>query len=129
MMTQSDTFAHADAGFQLTPEDVANIKRRMLEARMEARRWLSLRYNNVRDEEISERVADAIKTIIEWEQDCYKCTDITRCRHSRAILVISQEYGRDGVREFVVRARPCDRLNQYHNESAAEHVRGRADLD
>lgn len=113
MSTTQDTFQRATTGFLFTPEEYAEYEQRQREDLANAYRWLAYRFNNVREEEVGDRLARDIKTIMAWEENCQNCADIKKCRHSRSILEIREEYDRDGFRDFVVRARPCDRLSSH----------------
>ena len=88
-----------------SPEEYADIDRRRARLRGEAVSWLSDRFSGVREEEVGDRLAEAVRVIREWEPECAACTG-GKCRHSRAVLVITEEY-RGGFRSFVVRAKPC----------------------
>lgn len=121
MSTAQDTFQRATTGFLFSQEEYAGYEQRRREDMANAYRWLALRFNNVREEEICDRLARDIRTIMEWEADCQNCTDIRQCKHSRAILEVCQECNRDGFRDFVVRARPCDQLNS-HAEQVEQGV-------
>lgn len=113
MSTAQDTFQRATTGFLFSQEEYAEYEQRRRETLADAYRWLAYRFNNVREEEIGDRLARDIKTIVAWEEECQNCTDFKKCRHSRSILEVREEYDREGFRDFVVRARPCDRLNSH----------------
>ena len=91
----------------LTPEEEREFNQRRAQMRGEAWDWLSLRFSNVREEEISDDIARDIRIIQEWEQGCAECVDIRACRHSRAVLTISEE-GERGFRVFRTRAKVCE---------------------
>ena len=92
----------------LTAEEEAEMRAELVQMRAEAWDWLAGRFSNVREEEISDDLARTIRTIKEWDAGCTYCTDLSKCGHSRAVLVICEEGTRDGWREFVTRARCCD---------------------
>ena len=103
-----------------TAEDERRAAARLERLKAEALDWLSARYQNVRPEEISEQTARDIERIREWDNECAYCFDVRKCRHSRAVLDIREEGTRDGWREFVTRARPCDRLIAYRESLGLE---------
>lgn len=104
-------------GGLFSAEEYAEIDRQRVRLRTEALSWLSDRFQCVREEEVGDRLAEAIRTIREWDAECATCTG-GKCRHSRAVLVISEEY-RGGFRSFVVRARPCGMVSSIEQEAAA----------
>lgn len=96
-----------------TGQDEQEAAERRALRRAKALDWLNERFSNVRDEEVSDDIARDIEVMQEWDTDCAYCTDIAKCRHSRAVLVIREEGTHDGWRTFVTRAKVCDRLIEY----------------
>ncbi|MCR5336651.1 MAG: hypothetical protein K6E42_08920 [Synergistes sp.] len=94
--------------FELTAQDYQEAAARLRQRRGVALSWLNQRFSNVRDEEISDQVANDIAIIQEWEEKCAYCTDIKKCKHSCSILVVCEEGIRGGFRTFYTRARQCD---------------------
>ena len=109
----------------LTPEEEREFNQRRAQMRAEAWDWLSGRFSNVRDEEISDQVARDIAVIREWELDCRYCTDISKCRHSRSVLTIREEGTRDGFRTFYTRAHTCDACVSYMESMGLNKKQGR----
>lgn len=103
-------------GGLFSAEEYAEIDRQRARLRAEALSWLSDRFQCVREEEVGDRLAEAVRTIREWDAECATCTG-AKCRHSRAVLVISEEY-RGGFRSFVVRAKPCGMMSGAAQEEA-----------
>lgn len=93
--------------FELTEQDYREIAERQAQRRGEAWDWLSLRFADVHEEEISDDIARDIRIIQDWEQGCAECVDIRTCKHSRAVLTISEE-GERGFRVFRTRAKVCE---------------------
>lgn len=111
--------------FELTAQDYKDAAARLARLRGEALDWLNRRFQDVRDEEISDQVARDIAVIREWERDCRYCTDIRRCRHSRAVLTIREEGTRDGFRVFYTRAHTCDACVSYMESMGMNKKQGR----
>lgn len=88
-------------------EKDAEYARQMREIWTEAYKYLSYRFSNVRNEEVSNRLARDVHTMLRLRDDCRDCRDITRCRHSHYLLDVVEEWER-GFRTFVVRAMPCE---------------------
>ena len=105
MIRISEGPKRVSVGGLFSPEEYAEIDRQRARLRAEAVSWLSDRFSGVREEEVGDRLAEAVRVIREWEPECAACTG-GKCRHSRAVLVITEEY-RGGFRSFVVRAKPC----------------------
>lgn len=117
MIRISEGPKRVSVGGLFSPEEYAEIDRQRVQLRAEALSWLSDRFQCVREEEVGDRLAEAIRTIREWDVECATCTG-GKCRHSRAVLVISEEY-RGGFRSFVVRAKPCGMVSSIEQEAAA----------
>lgn len=92
----------------LTAEEETEMLADRERIRGEAWDYLAGRFSNVREDEISDDIARDIRTIKEWDEGCTYCNDLSKCRHSCAVLVICEEGRRGGFREFVTRAKVCD---------------------
>lgn len=114
-VTHGGTIKRATAGHLFNADEYRDIQRQNNADIAEAIRWLSLRFNDVREEEVGILLAQEIQTIMKWQEECAICSDIKRCSHSRAVLEIEQEYDSSGFRQFVVRARACDVLAKHED--------------
>lgn len=92
----------------LNPAEEAELTAAREQMRAEAWDYLAARFSNVRSEEISDQTARDIRTIKAWDAECTYCSDLAKCGHSCAVLIICEEGSADGWREFVTRARCCD---------------------
>lgn len=115
MNATQETFRRASVGALLSPEEYAECEQRRTERREKACTWLRYRYSDVRDEEVGDRLANDIQTIMRWEDECEKCEDPQKCGHSRCVLEIREEYVR-GFREFITRGKPCERGEKHVEE-------------
>lgn len=78
--------------------------------------WLEGKFGDVQVSELDDRQLLDLMAAMRHEEDCKNCTDLGRCSHSRARIVVRIFTDASGYRHFVTGAELCEGVSESRQE-------------